>query len=127
QQVRGADGQAAGVPEGGHRRGGRTGRPGVSGGGRLRRGRRPGDRARPRAVADPRHAAALRGRPRDDGEHTMIAELRTSLRLRRLTLPELIEEAERSGACTATGRPPVTAVLIMRRLLSGFGTSMDET
>ncbi|GHF35668.1 MULTISPECIES: hypothetical protein [Streptomyces] len=57
----------------------------------------------------------------------MIAELRTSLRLRRHTLPELIEQAERSGACTATGRPPVTAVLIMRRLLSGFGTSMDET
>ncbi|MEU5306950.1 hypothetical protein ACH4YO_41995 [Streptomyces noursei] len=57
----------------------------------------------------------------------MIAEFRASLQLRRHTLPELIAEAERSGGCGAMGRPPVTALLIMHRLLSGFGTSMGET
>ncbi|WP_336320525.1 hypothetical protein [Streptomyces lavendofoliae] len=56
----------------------------------------------------------------------MITELRTALRLRRHTMPELISAAGQPLKRRAKCRPPVTAALVMRRLASGFGTPVEE-
>ncbi|MFE7115544.1 hypothetical protein ACFU99_08990 [Streptomyces sp. NPDC057654] len=56
----------------------------------------------------------------------MITELLKTYQSRRHTLPGLIQEADQPRTRASKGHPPVTAVLVTRRLLSGFGTAMEE-